>query len=76
MELASRHGFSLLENSEIPDPLGKNIPGEIYRHTFIGLVFRKTPRWQQPLVAYTPAGSHGVIGAAPEDPSIGLNLIS
>lgn len=42
IELAGRHGFSLLENSEILDPLETNILGEPYRHTFVCLVFRKT----------------------------------
>ena len=42
IKLAGSHGFSLYENSDILDPLEKNILGDIYRHTFICLVFRKT----------------------------------
>ena len=42
VELAGTYGFSLCENSDILDPLEKNILGDIYRHTFICLVFSKT----------------------------------
>jgi len=41
VKLAGAYGFSLCENSDILDPLEKNILGDIYRHTFICLVFRK-----------------------------------
>jgi SAM-dependent methyltransferase len=43
--LAGSYRFSLLKNTDIrtiSDPLERNILGEIYQHTFICLVFKKT----------------------------------
>jgi ubiquinone/menaquinone biosynthesis C-methylase UbiE len=42
IKLAQTYGFTLYENSDILDPVERNILGDIYRHTFIGLVFQKT----------------------------------
>ena len=45
IELAGKYDFSLYKNSDmsaLPDPYEKHILGDIYEHTFICMVFRKT----------------------------------
>ena len=41
LDLASKYGFSLYGAPDITEPMEKNILGDLYRHTFICMVFRK-----------------------------------